>query len=293
MISVNPRPYRLPVEERGITLADFLVPIRVGERMGSRLRHVALIVVGALFVALTAQITIVQDDQTIPLISDYTIRLATTPVPITGQTFGVLLVGGALGMRRGFLAVALYLALGLFLPFYATGASGLDTYVMRNLDGTLVFGPSAGYLIGFLLAADRVPRGPAGARRAALGDGRGLGPDPVRDRRRDQARPRRRRIPRGVVAGRAASRRGLSPRVGAADGTIHPVDRRERIGTLHRPSQSPCGSGGPKGRLTRLSEPSRGWLGAGASANARPFTGRIRGTGSRPFEDSAISIQRS
>jgi biotin transport system substrate-specific component len=112
-----------------------------------------LIVVGALFIALTAQITIVQDGQTIPLIADYWIRLATTPVPITGQTFGVLLVGGALGMRRGFLAVALYLALGLFLPFYATGASGLDTYVMRNLDGSLVFGPSAGYLLGFLLAA--------------------------------------------------------------------------------------------------------------------------------------------
>jgi biotin transport system substrate-specific component len=153
MITVNPRPYRLPAEERGITLADFLVPIRVGERMGTRLRHVALIVAGALFIALTAQITIVQDGQTIPLIADYQIRLATTPVPITGQTFGVLLVGGALGWRRGFLAVALYLVLGLFLPFYATGASGLDTYVTRNLDGSLVFGASAGFLLGFLVAA--------------------------------------------------------------------------------------------------------------------------------------------
>jgi biotin transport system substrate-specific component len=114
---------------------------------------VALIVAGALFIALTAQITIVQDGQTIPLIADYQIRLATTPVPITGQTFGVLLVGGALGWRRGFLSVALYLVLGLFLPFYATGASGLDTYVTRNLDGSLVFGASAGFLLGFLVAA--------------------------------------------------------------------------------------------------------------------------------------------
>jgi biotin transport system substrate-specific component len=153
MITVNPRPYRLPVEERGITLADFLVPIRVGERMGSRLRHVALIVIGALFIALTAQVVIVQNGQSIPLIADYQIRLATTPVPITGQTFGVLLIGGALGMRRGFLAVALYLALGLFLPFYAEGKSGLDEFVMRNGDGTFVFGASAGYLVGFLLAA--------------------------------------------------------------------------------------------------------------------------------------------
>jgi ABC-type antimicrobial peptide transport system permease subunit len=87
------------------------------------------------------------------LIADYRIRLATTPVPITGQTFGVLLVGGALGLRRGFLAVALYLALGLFLPFYAEGKSGLDEFVMRNVDGSLVYGASAGYLLGFLLAA--------------------------------------------------------------------------------------------------------------------------------------------
>jgi biotin transport system substrate-specific component len=153
MISVSPHLNRLPADERGITLADFLVPIRVGERMGSRLRHVALIVVGALFIALTAQITIVQDGQTIPLIADYQIRLATTPVPITGQTFGVLLVGAALGLRRGFLAVGLYLVLGLFLPFYAQGASGLDTFISRDPDGTLVFGATAGYLLGFALAA--------------------------------------------------------------------------------------------------------------------------------------------
>ena len=153
MSTVTPRLNRLPVEERGITLADFLVPIRVGERMGSRLRHIALIVVGALFIALTAQVVIVQNGQTIPLIADYQIRLATTPVPITGQTFGVLLVGAALGLRRGFLAVALYLVLGLFLPFYAQASSGLDTFISRDPDGTLVYGATAGYLLGFALAA--------------------------------------------------------------------------------------------------------------------------------------------
>lgn len=153
MYTVSPHLNRLPAEERGITLADFLVPIRVGERMGSRLRHIALIVIGALFIALTAQIVIVQHGQTIPLIADYQIRLATTPVPITGQTFGVLLVGGALGLRRGFLAVVLYLALGLVLPFYAEGSSGLDTFISRDLDGTLVYGATGGYLLGFPLAA--------------------------------------------------------------------------------------------------------------------------------------------
>lgn len=153
MISASPRLNRLPVEERGLTIADFLLPIRVGERMGSRLRHVALIAAGALLIALCAQITIIQEGQTIPLIADFRIHLASSPIPITGQTFAVLLVGGALGLRRGFLAVALYLALGLFLPFYAAGASGLDTFVARSEAGTLIFGSSAGYLLGFLLAA--------------------------------------------------------------------------------------------------------------------------------------------
>ncbi len=153
MITTSPRLNRLPVEERGITLADFLVPIRLGERMGTRLRHMALIVAGALLIALCAQITIVQTGQTVPLIADFRVRLANSPVPITGQTFAVLLVGGALGLRRGFLAVALYLALGLFLPFYAGGASGLDTYVTRTAGGSYIFGATAGYLLGFLLAA--------------------------------------------------------------------------------------------------------------------------------------------
>src|SRR3954463_14162983 len=129
---------RLPAAESGITIGDFLVPIRVGERLSSRLRHVVLIVAGALFIALTA---------------NFRINLPDNPVPITGQTFAVLLVGGALGMRRGFLAVALYLALGLVLPFYAQGSSGLDTYISRTAAGTLVWGTTGGYLIGFVLAA--------------------------------------------------------------------------------------------------------------------------------------------
>ena len=147
-----PRLSRLPADQRGITLADFLVPIRVGESLSSRARHVVLIVTGALFIALTAQITVVPSGQTIPLIADFRIQLGTSPVPITGQTFGVLLVGGALGFRRGIAATVLYLALGLLLPFYAGGASGLDTFVDRS-GGQLVVMPTGGYLLGFVVAA--------------------------------------------------------------------------------------------------------------------------------------------
>jgi biotin transport system substrate-specific component len=143
---------RLPAAERGITLGDFLVPIRVGERLSSRARHIGLVVAGAFVVALTAQLEIVQQGQQIPLIADYRLQLATTPVPITGQTFGVLLVGGALGLRRGALSLLLYLLLGLFLPVYSGGDSG-PSHIVGQEDGRWVLGVTGGYLIAFVPAA--------------------------------------------------------------------------------------------------------------------------------------------
>ena len=104
---------RLPADQRGVTLADFLVPVQLSERLGARLRHIVLIVLGALLISLCAQLTIVQEGQTIPLVADFRIQLASSPVPITGQTFAVLLVGGSLGLRRGVSSVGLYLLLGL------------------------------------------------------------------------------------------------------------------------------------------------------------------------------------
>lgn len=82
---------------------------------------VAAILVGSLLLAATAQVSI-------PMI----------PVPITGQTFGVLLVGALLGSRRGALAVLAYIGEGLAgLPVFAPGSAGLT-------------GPTGGYLIGFV-----------------------------------------------------------------------------------------------------------------------------------------------
>jgi hypothetical protein len=127
-----PRLDRTTAAERGLTLADFLVPISVGERLNPRLRHVVLIATGALFIYLTALVYIVR-----------------TPVPLTGQTFGVLLVGGALGARRGFAAVALYVLLGLVgLPFFAEGKGG----------SAVILGATGGYLIGFIVAGAVVGR---------------------------------------------------------------------------------------------------------------------------------------
>lgn len=133
---------RVPALERGITIGDFLVPVAVAERIGSRLRHVSLIVAGALIIALSANLSI-------PVLG--------SPVPVTGQTFAVLLVGGALGYRRGMLATLLYLALGLVLPVYAAQKSGIAV-IGTIQGGHLVIGSNGGYLLGFVLAAALVGR---------------------------------------------------------------------------------------------------------------------------------------
>jgi biotin transport system substrate-specific component len=73
------------------------------------------------------------------------IPLPWTPVPITGQTFGVLLVGILLGARRGALAVGLYLL---------DGAAGLPVFQPLGAPGILRFaGPTGGYLMSYPLAA--------------------------------------------------------------------------------------------------------------------------------------------
>ncbi|MCU1542321.1 MAG: biotin transporter BioY [Microbacteriaceae bacterium] len=87
----------------------------------------------ALLIAAGAGITAISAQVVVPLY----------PVPITGQTAAVLIVGAALGASRGALAMALYAVLGLFLPVYSEGAHGVGT----------LLGPTGGYIIGFILAA--------------------------------------------------------------------------------------------------------------------------------------------
>jgi biotin transport system substrate-specific component len=129
-----PRIDRLPAQERGLTIGDFLVPIRVSERMHTRARHLALVLIGVLLIAIGAKISIV---------------IPGNPVPITGQTFGVLVAGGALGFRRGIAAAGLYVLLGVAgLPFFALGRNGIE----------VLWGTNGGYLIGFIVAAAIVGR---------------------------------------------------------------------------------------------------------------------------------------
>lgn len=83
----------------------------------------------------------------IALLAQISIPLGFTPVPLTLQTLGVLLIGGVLGRKKGIWAVLTYLFQGAVgLPFFAGGASGI----------ACLMGPTAGYFFGFIVAATLV-----------------------------------------------------------------------------------------------------------------------------------------
>lgn len=98
-------------------------------RTPSAVRETALVAGGVLLVALAAQVVV---------------PLPFTPVPITGQTFAALLVGGAYGLGRGTVTLLLYVAVGcLGAPVFADGAHG----------SAVLLSATGGYLVGMVLAA--------------------------------------------------------------------------------------------------------------------------------------------
>lgn len=100
------------------SLIDVVIP-------RSLVSDVALVLGGAVLTAIAAQIAI-------PM----------WPVPITGQTFAVLLVGGVLGASRGAISMVTYFTLGAAgLPVFTGAVSGIT------------FGTTFGYLVGFIAAA--------------------------------------------------------------------------------------------------------------------------------------------
>lgn len=96
----------------------------------TRAWRLVLVVAGSLLIAGAAQVAV---------------PLPFSPVPVTGQTFAVLLVGAAYGARLGASSVALYLAEGAMgLPVFAPGGP---------LGPARLAGPTGGYLLGFVAAA--------------------------------------------------------------------------------------------------------------------------------------------
>lgn len=93
----------------------------------SLVTDIVLVAAGAVLTAIAAQVVV-------PL----------QPVPITGQTLAVLLVGVSLGAMRGAISLSLYAVLGIIgLPVYSEASSGWNVIV----------GPTGGYIIGFIFAA--------------------------------------------------------------------------------------------------------------------------------------------
>ncbi|MFD3525738.1 biotin transporter BioY [Streptomyces sp. NPDC058653] len=105
----------------GAVLADLLPAARNRSAVDT-----ALVLGGAAFTGIAAQLSV---------------PVPGSPVPVTGQTFAALLVGTALGARRGFLALAVYTLVGLAgMPWFSEGESGPGIV-------------SLGYVLGMLIAA--------------------------------------------------------------------------------------------------------------------------------------------
>ena len=118
------------------TLADRLIPAS-GPLARPVVRDGLLVLAGSVLMALLARISL---------------PLPFTPVPVTGQTLGVILLGALYGPRLGFLTLLAYLAEGLLgLPVFSLGSSAWSASRIPGLP--VILGPTAGYLLAFPLAA--------------------------------------------------------------------------------------------------------------------------------------------
>lgn len=104
------------------TIADVFRP---GDRTRAILYDAIVVVCGSLILCLSAQVKV---------------YLPISPVPITGQTFAVLMLAALLGSRRGVMAIIAYLAEGI---------AGLPVFV-GGIGLAALIGPTGGYLIGFI-----------------------------------------------------------------------------------------------------------------------------------------------
>ena len=128
-------------------LADSILPgLQENTRLGRIAREIVLVGSFTILVALCAQVVI---------------KLPGTVVPITGQTFGVLLAGGALGSKRAPISMALYMIIGMLgIGVFAPGGADIKEFGSLHTilpwsgsDGLIWSIPTGGYIVGFIAAS--------------------------------------------------------------------------------------------------------------------------------------------
>lgn len=110
-----------------MTQDQALIPVLISDRPKKLLANFASVLIGTAGLALLAQISL---------------PLPWTPIPITGQTFGVALIALTWGRKR---------ALAVLLSYLAIGAMGLPVFAQAKTG--LVVGPTTGYLVGMVIAS--------------------------------------------------------------------------------------------------------------------------------------------
>ena len=127
--------------------SSVLTPLTLGDEIASRMRRIASNsprTSARTSQALVSMLLVAAGTGLTAAAAQVRIQLAFTPVPITGQTFAVLLVGSVLGAKRAALSQAFYIAFA---------AAGLPILTNHKGGWTAVTGSSMGYLVGFVVAA--------------------------------------------------------------------------------------------------------------------------------------------
>ena len=128
-------------------LADAILPrVQYNSRLGRIARDIVLIGVFTILMALCAQIVL---------------KLPGTVVPITGQTFGVLLAGGALGSKRAPISMVIYMIIGMLgIGVFAPAGADIKEFGSLHMvlpwsgsDGLIWSIPTGGYIVGFIVGS--------------------------------------------------------------------------------------------------------------------------------------------
>ncbi len=132
--------------ERKVLADEILADFGEHTKIGSVLKDVLLISMVTVVMILSAQIVV---------------KLPGTVVPITGQTFGVLLAGGVLGSKRAPISMLLYMAIGMMgVGVFAPGGADIKDFgafhaifPWSGSDGLVWSMPTGGYIVGFIVAS--------------------------------------------------------------------------------------------------------------------------------------------